>query len=151
MGGTGSSPSSPAPTRGRTARTAPGYPDVLPRRPAVLPGSDLQLGARGGEGPADLPVRPELHRAGVGARLQLGHRAPRPWRHRLREPGRRTVTKKLTPSQTVGPFLEIGLPWRDGPFVVPEGTPGAIALTGRVFDGAGDPVTDALVETWQAD
>ena len=57
----------------------------------------------------------------------------------------------LTPSQTVGPFLEIGLPWPDGPFVVPEDTPGAITITGVVFDGAGDPVTDALVETWQAD
>jgi len=61
------------------------------------------------------------------------------------------MTPKLTPSQTVGPFLEIGLPWPDGPFVVPEDTPGAITITGRVFDGAGDPVTDALVETWQAD
>lgn len=57
----------------------------------------------------------------------------------------------LTPSQTVGPFLAIGLPWPDGPFVVPQGTPGAITITGRVLDGAGDPVPDALVETWQAD
>ena len=57
----------------------------------------------------------------------------------------------LTPSQTVGPFLAIGLPWADGPFVVPEGTPGAITITGRVLDEAGDPVPDALVETWQAD
>jgi protocatechuate 3,4-dioxygenase alpha subunit len=57
----------------------------------------------------------------------------------------------LTPSQTVGPFLEIGLPWPDGPCVVPEGTTGAITITGQVFDGAGDPVSDALVETWQAD
>jgi protocatechuate 3,4-dioxygenase alpha subunit len=58
---------------------------------------------------------------------------------------------KLTPSQTVGPFLEIGLPWPDGPFVVPEDTPGAITITGVVFDGSADPVTDAVVETWQAD
>ena len=56
----------------------------------------------------------------------------------------------LTPSQTVGPFLAIGLPWPDGPFVVPEGTPGAITITGRVLDGAGEPVPDALIETWQA-
>ncbi len=61
------------------------------------------------------------------------------------------MTAKLTPSQTVGPFLAIELPWPDGPFVVPEGTEGAIVITGRVFDGAGDPVIDALVETWQAD
>jgi protocatechuate 3,4-dioxygenase, alpha subunit len=55
-----------------------------------------------------------------------------------------------TPSQTVGPFLALGLPWADGPFVVPEGTAGAITITGRVLDGAGEPVPDALVETWQA-
>jgi protocatechuate 3,4-dioxygenase alpha subunit len=61
------------------------------------------------------------------------------------------VTLPVTPSQTVGPFLAIGLPWADGPFVVPDGTPGAITITGQVLDGAGDPVTDALVETWQAD
>lgn len=57
----------------------------------------------------------------------------------------------LTPSQTVGPFLHIALPWPDGPDVVPEGTHGAIRLVGRVLDGAGEPVTDALIETWQAD
>jgi protocatechuate 3,4-dioxygenase, alpha subunit len=57
----------------------------------------------------------------------------------------------LTPSQTVGPYLSLGLRWPDGPHVVPEGTPGAVWLRGRVTDGAGEPVTDALVETWQAD
>lgn len=56
-----------------------------------------------------------------------------------------------TPSQTVGPFLHIGLTWPDGAFVVPPGTPGAVWLRGRVLDAAGEPVTDALVETWQAD
>jgi protocatechuate 3,4-dioxygenase alpha subunit len=56
-----------------------------------------------------------------------------------------------TPSQTVGPFFAIGLPWSDGPDVVPSGTPGAFWLRGTVFDGAGEAVPDALVETWQAD
>jgi len=56
-----------------------------------------------------------------------------------------------TPSQTVGPFFALGLPWEDGPFVVPEGTAGAIRIGGRVLDGAGEPVPDALIETWQAD
>jgi len=56
----------------------------------------------------------------------------------------------LTPSQTVGPYLAIGLPWPDGPWVVDAGTDGAIMISGRVLDGAGSPVTDALVETWQA-
>jgi len=57
----------------------------------------------------------------------------------------------LTPSQTVGPFLHLGLPWADGPYVVPEGTPGAVWIRGTVVDGAGEPVPDAIVETWQAD
>lgn len=61
------------------------------------------------------------------------------------------TARGLTPSQTVGPFLAIALRWADGPYVVPEGTAGAFWLRGRVFDGAGDVVTDALVETWQPD
>ena len=61
------------------------------------------------------------------------------------------MTAGITPSQTVGPFLAIGLPWPDGPFVVPDGTPGAIVIEGVVTDGAGQPLPDALVETWQAD
>jgi protocatechuate 3,4-dioxygenase alpha subunit len=57
----------------------------------------------------------------------------------------------LTPAQTVGPFLSIGLAWDAGPYVVAADAPGAIRLGGHVYDGAGDPVPDALVETWQAD
>jgi protocatechuate 3,4-dioxygenase alpha subunit len=61
------------------------------------------------------------------------------------------VTLPETPSQTIGPFYAVGLPWPDGPDVVPEGTPEAVRVAGRVLDGAGEPVPDALVETWQAD
>ena len=61
------------------------------------------------------------------------------------------MTGGLTPSQTVGPFLDLGLPWEDGPFVVPPRTPGAVRVTGQVLDGAGAPLPDAVVETWQAD
>jgi protocatechuate 3,4-dioxygenase alpha subunit len=57
----------------------------------------------------------------------------------------------LTPSQTVGPYLAIGLRWPDGPHVVEPGTPGQVWLRGRVLDAQGEPVMDALVETWQAD
>jgi protocatechuate 3,4-dioxygenase, alpha subunit len=60
------------------------------------------------------------------------------------------VSRGLTPSQTIGPFLAIGLPWPDGPEVADPAAPGAITITGRVLDGAGEPVPDALVETWQA-
>jgi protocatechuate 3,4-dioxygenase alpha subunit len=35
--------------------------------------------------------------------------------------------------------------------VVPDGTEGAFWIRGRLTDGAGDPVPDGLVETWQAD
>jgi len=56
-----------------------------------------------------------------------------------------------TPSQTIGPFFAIGLPWDDGPDAVARGTPGAVWIRGRVLDGEGRPVPDAMVETWQAD
>jgi protocatechuate 3,4-dioxygenase alpha subunit len=58
---------------------------------------------------------------------------------------------QVTPSQTIGPFFSIGLTWDDGAFVVPEGTDGAFRIRGRVTDGDGEPVPDAVVETWQAD
>jgi protocatechuate 3,4-dioxygenase alpha subunit len=56
----------------------------------------------------------------------------------------------MTPSQTVGPYFAMRLPWPDGPFVVPEGTAGAITIVGRLYDGAGNIIPDGLIETWQA-
>ncbi len=56
-----------------------------------------------------------------------------------------------TPSQTVGPYFAIGLPWPEGPQAAEPGTPGAITITGTVYDGAGAAVPDHLIETWQAD
>jgi len=58
---------------------------------------------------------------------------------------------QLTPSQTVGPYWTIGMLWPDGPYVVPEGTPGAFWIRGRVYDGDGEPIPDGFVESWQAD
>jgi len=55
-----------------------------------------------------------------------------------------------TPSQTVGPFFSIGLSDRRLDELVPPGTDGAVRVAGRVLDGAGDPVADAMVEFWQA-
>jgi protocatechuate 3,4-dioxygenase alpha subunit len=52
-----------------------------------------------------------------------------------------------TPSQTVGPYFSLGLLDRPANELVA----GGIRITGRVLDGAGDPVPDALVEIWQAD
>jgi protocatechuate 3,4-dioxygenase alpha subunit len=61
------------------------------------------------------------------------------------------VSFESTPSQTVGPFFAIGLPFDGGPWVVPEGTPGVIRISGTVYDGDGEPVPDHLIEIWQAD
>ena len=81
-----------------------------------------------------------------------------------------------TPSQTVGPFFHYGLPWKGGADLVGQSDMGArpelfpeahyvlnlsaptgmpmgqpIELTGRVFDGEGAAVPDAMLEIWQAD
>jgi len=54
-----------------------------------------------------------------------------------------------SPSQTVGPYYAIALPWKDGGRVT--GCSGErVVLEGHILDGAGQPVPDALVETWQA-
>jgi protocatechuate 3,4-dioxygenase alpha subunit len=57
----------------------------------------------------------------------------------------------LTPSQTVGPYLSIGL--LGGPLsnqLVDASDPRAIRISGVVLDGAGEPVPDGVVEIWQA-
>lgn len=56
-----------------------------------------------------------------------------------------------TPGQTVGPFFGYALPFDGGAELVPPGHPRAVRLHGTVYDGAGAPVPDALLELWQAD
>jgi protocatechuate 3,4-dioxygenase, alpha subunit len=56
-----------------------------------------------------------------------------------------------TPGQTVGPFFGFALPYDGDSDLVPPTHPEAVQLTGRVLDGAGEPVPDALLEIWQAD
>lgn len=56
-----------------------------------------------------------------------------------------------TPGQTVGPFFGFALAFPGDATLVPPGMPGALQLSGRVLDGAGQPVPDALLEIWQAD
>ena len=56
-----------------------------------------------------------------------------------------------TPSQTVGPFFSLGLDrpeWNDLTAGNPAGE--RIVIEGRVTDGDGAPVPDAVVEIWQA-
>lgn len=64
------------------------------------------------------------------------------------------MTEKLiqTGSQTVGPFFHYGLIFGGENVLVDEQTTGErILLEGKVFDGDGVPVPDAMVEIWQAD
>ena len=55
-----------------------------------------------------------------------------------------------TPGQTIGPFFGYALPYDGDSELVPPTRPDAIRLHGHVYDGAGDPVPDALIEVWQA-
>jgi len=54
-----------------------------------------------------------------------------------------------TPSQTIGPFFHEGLRWPDAGRVHFAETGKRIVVHGRMLDGVGEPVGDALVETWQ--
>lgn len=56
-----------------------------------------------------------------------------------------------TPGQTIGPFFHVALPFEGGADLVPPSHPQRIRLHGRILDGAGEPVPDALVELWQTD
>jgi protocatechuate 3,4-dioxygenase alpha subunit len=58
-----------------------------------------------------------------------------------------------TPSQTVGPYLHLGLTdaWSISR-IAGDGAKGErVWLTFRVLDGNGAPVPDAMIELWQAD
>ncbi|MGH9246701.1 MAG: protocatechuate 3,4-dioxygenase subunit alpha [Acidimicrobiales bacterium] len=61
-----------------------------------------------------------------------------------------TAPRPTTPSQTIGPFFHLLVePGRER--VAPPDHPDAMRLEGRVTDGAGEPVADALLEIWHAD
>ena len=70
---------------------------------------------------------------------------------------------RQTPSQTVGPYFAYGLAPEQygyqqtltsiaGSQMADGDTEGEhIRVEGQVFDGAGNPISDALIEVWQAD
>ncbi len=68
---------------------------------------------------------------------------------------------KQTPSQTVGPYFAYGLTPEQygyaftsiagGVLAAEAGDGERVRIEGRVLDGAGEPVGDAMVEIWQAD
>ena len=55
----------------------------------------------------------------------------------------------ITPSQTVGPYVHIGLTREGSEIIAPEGTADTVDVTFTVLDGNGDPVADAMIEIWQ--
>ncbi len=66
----------------------------------------------------------------------------------------------ITPSQTVGPYFAYGLTpnqkyaWNDAfsnNLVTPDASGERIRIEGRVLDGDGKPINDAMLEIWQAD
>jgi protocatechuate 3,4-dioxygenase alpha subunit len=75
---------------------------------------------------------------------------------------------EITPSQTVGPFFAYGLTpkgralwdpnghyaWKEtvgDNLVTPDATGEKIRIEGCIYDGDGVPITDAMLEIWQAD
>ena len=56
-----------------------------------------------------------------------------------------------TPSQTVGPYYAIGLCRRQDNALVPPGDPGATTLIGTLWDGAGEPIRDGVLEVWDGE
>lgn len=61
------------------------------------------------------------------------------------------MSLQATSSQTVGPYFRIGLRWLNRDNLVGEGVSGErVTIQGRVFDGDGAPVRDAILEIWQA-
>ena len=61
------------------------------------------------------------------------------------------MSRLPTPGQTIGPFFGYALPYDGDADLVPAHHPGAVRLSGTVYDGAGMPVPDSLVEIWQPD
>ncbi len=60
------------------------------------------------------------------------------------------MTLPRTPSQTVGPYYEIGLCRRPENELVARNEPGAAQLIGQLLDGEETPVSDGVIEIWDA-
>ena len=61
------------------------------------------------------------------------------------------MSLRASTSQTIGPYLRIGLEWMVIEDLAPQGVAGErVRIEGKVFDADGKPVNDAAVEIWQA-
>src|SRR5882672_10226834 len=69
---------------------------------------------------------------------------PRRWKNER-------MSTPATGNQTVGPYLEIGMTWLNTTAIAGKGVAGErVTVQGRLLDGAGKPVTDGVIEIWQA-
>jgi protocatechuate 3,4-dioxygenase alpha subunit len=57
------------------------------------------------------------------------------------------MSSRITTAQTIGPFPHEGWRWAFDAAQAPAGAR-AIVIEGRVLDGDGNPVSDALIEGW---
>jgi protocatechuate 3,4-dioxygenase alpha subunit len=61
------------------------------------------------------------------------------------------VSLRASTSQTIGPYLRIGLEWMVIEDLAPQGVTGErVQIHGKIFDADSKPVNDAAVEIWQA-
>lgn len=61
------------------------------------------------------------------------------------------MSHQPTPSQTVGPYLHIGLDWLNTRDLAPASVQGErITIHGRLLDADGQPIPDGMIEFWQA-
>jgi protocatechuate 3,4-dioxygenase, alpha subunit len=61
------------------------------------------------------------------------------------------MSLRASTSQTIGPYLRIGLEWMQIEDLAPPGVAGErVRIEGRVLDADGRAVNDAAVELWQA-
>jgi len=60
------------------------------------------------------------------------------------------MTLPRTASQTVGPYYEIGLCRRPDNELAGHDDPGSLRLIGQLYDGAGTPINDGMIEIWDA-
>ena len=61
------------------------------------------------------------------------------------------MSLETTSSQTIGPYLHIGLSWLvSDNIALPDVAGDKVSIEGRIVDGDGMAVNDAVVEIWQA-
>lgn len=58
------------------------------------------------------------------------------------------MTLPISPSQTIGPFSHEAWRWACAASDAVAAGPSTISIAGTIFDGAGEPIDDAMIEAW---